>query len=51
MPLSPQMKKTVSGKRQQPMPITYITKTRTAQLLMLDPHWTYQPGDPGMKTQ
>ena len=34
MPLSPQMKKTVSGKQQKPMLISYITKTRTAQLLM-----------------
>ena len=28
------MKKTVSDKWQKPMPITYITKTRIAQLLM-----------------
>ena len=34
MPLSPQMKKTVSGKQQKPMLIVYITKTGTAQLLM-----------------
>ena len=47
MPLSPQMKKTISGKRQKPMLIyiiyiymykyndyIYIIKTRTAQLLM-----------------
>ena len=34
MPLSPQMKKTISGKQQKPMPITCITKTRIAQLLM-----------------
>ena len=34
MPLSPQMKKTVFGKQQKPMPITWITKTRIAQLLM-----------------
>ena len=34
MPLSLQMKKTVSGKQQKPMPITYITKTEIAQLLI-----------------
>ena len=34
MPLSPQMEKTVSGKRQKPMLMTYITKTWIAQLLM-----------------
>ena len=28
------MKKTISGKWQEPMPITYITKTGRAQLLM-----------------
>ena len=34
MPLSLQMKKTVSGKQQKPMPITFITKTEIAQLLI-----------------
>ena len=34
MPLSPQMKKTISGKQQKSMLITYMTKTGSAQLLM-----------------
>ena len=36
------------------MPITYITKTRDSPVadeavLQLDPHWTYQPGSPGIR--
>ena len=34
MPLSDQMKKTISGKQRKPTLITYITKSRIAQLLM-----------------
>ena len=54
MPLSPQMEKVVSGKQQKPMQIPCITKTGIAPVAdaavpQLDPHWTSQPGDPGIR--